>query len=134
MILFSKQGVLGLPLRMVVSIIVGGVALSTVLYFLSSSCIVPKELEVKWKPIVINNEKKNEITVSVFADGKAVRGANVIIMGLGNASSGKTDGEGEVTISFTPHMKGRNEGYVDIRVTAQGCYKSFEEEDAIKVV
>ena len=130
----DRNGVLGLPLRMVVSIIVGGVALSTVLYFLSSSCIMPKELEVTWKPIVISNEKKNEITVSVFADGKAVRGAEVIIHGLGNASYGKTGKNGNVTLYFTPHMKGKNEGYVDIRVTAQGCYKSFEEEDAIKVV
>jgi len=130
----DNRAVLGLPLRMVVSIIVGGAALATVLYFLSSSCIFPKELDVEWKPIVIENEKRNEIKVSVYADGKAVGGAEVVIHGLGNASYGKTDGNGEITLYFTPHMKGRNEGYVEIRVTAGGCYKRFVEENAIKVV
>jgi len=129
-----KEGILELPLKMVVSIVIGGVALSTVLYFLSTQCIYPKELDVQWNPLVIENEKINEIQIRVRSDGKAVEGANVVISGLGNAASGKTNENGEATLYFTPHMKGRNEGYVDIYVNAGRCYKKFHQENAIKVV
>ena len=131
---FNNEGVIGLPLKMVVSIVIGGVALSAVFYFLSSQCIYPKELDVQWSPLVIENEKMNKIQVKVRSDGKAVEGANVVISGLGNASSGKTNENGQATLYFTPHMKERNEGYVDIYVNAGRCYKKFHRENAIKVV
>jgi len=131
---FNSEGVIGLPLKMVVSIVIGGVALSAVLYFLSSQCIYPRELDVQWDPLVIENEKTSEIQVEVKSDGKAIERANIVIIGLGNASSGKTDENGQATLYFTPHMKGRSEGYVSIRVTAGRCYKTFVEKNAIKVV
>ncbi len=128
----SNKAVLGLPLRLVVGIIVGGVALSAVLYYLASPCIFPKELSVNWSPISIPNEEKTPITVIVRLNGKNVDGAIVIINGLGNISYNKTI-NGKATLYFTPHMKGRYEGYLSLTVKGNGCYRRFYEEKAIKV-
>lgn len=130
----DKKAVLGLPFRMMVSIIIGGAVLSSLLYYLNSSCVFPQELEVRWNPSFIENYKKSNIHVYVMADGKPVSGAMVLISGLGNASFNFTNGEGMAEIQITPHMKYEGENYLSVMVKAGECYRKFYVERAIRVI
>jgi len=131
----NEKATLGLPLRMIVSIIVGGAALSTILYYIGSSCFYPEELQVNWQPSYIENGKDSVIIVEVKAKGHAIKDARVLIKGLGNAAYGETNESGIVMLHFTPHMPNyENEDYLSIEVKSNGCYKKFYQENAIKVV
>ncbi len=134
--MFNSKGVIELPLRLIVTIVIGGVALTAVLAFLFSPCLFKKDLQVYWDTYKINAGEETTITVSVLNEkGKPVRGATVLLKGLGNATVNQTNetGKAELTIKVTLPEK-RHEGYLELIVDAGNCYEKFIEEEAIKVV
>lgn len=133
--LHDNNGVLGLPMRMVVALIIGGAALGTITYFMTTHCWSPEQLNVNWHPDVVD-EGASTINVTVRdADGDPIKDASVAITGLGGAGSDKTNNDGEVEITIHTHIpENRNEGYLDITARVSGCYKDYSHNDAIKVV
>ncbi len=133
--LSDARGVLGLPLRMVVALIIGGAALGTVTYYTAMHCWTPGHLKVAYEPDVVE-EGPTSITVTVNdADGTPVQDASVAVTGLGAGGGNTTNAEGTAVIRVTSQLPdGRREGYLDIMVTATGCYKQYSQDDAIKVV
>ena len=132
----DERGVIDLPLRLLVTLVVGAAALSIILYYVLAPCWFPEHLQVQWDRLVINADEDETIVVTVMdSHGNPISRASVIISGLGNASSNKTEGEGTATLcircSLPPY---RNEGYLDVSVDAPGCYEKFFQENAIKVV
>ena len=127
---------LDLPLRMVVTVIMGGAALVIVLSFLFQPCLFPKELQVCWEPPVIYEGREEEINVTVKNEkGMPVSKATVMISGLNITKVGETDANGSVKIYIKAFLqKYRNEGYLDLYIKAGSCYKKFCQENAIKVV
>jgi len=132
----DERGVLDLPLRLLVTLVVGAAALSAILYYLSAPCWFPEHLQVEWNPQIINAEEESRINIKVMdSHGNPVSRASVIISGLGNAGSNKTGEDGTTTILISCSLPSyRNEGYLDISVNAPGCYEKFFQENAIKVV
>jgi len=123
-------------MRLIVALIIGGAALGTVVYYVHSHCWNPENLQVNWTPNVITVDDTT-ITVTVKdEDGHPVKGANIVVTGLHTGDSSNTNDLGSVTLSLSglsiPEY--RNEAYLDIEATASGCYKKYEQEDAIKVV
>jgi len=131
----DKKAVTELPMRMVVTLVIGGVALGSVTYYLTSNCWSPENIQVSWSPEVLN-EGSNTLEVKVAdGHGKPIKNAIVTVVGLGTASSNKTGSNGEVRLHINPILpKYRNEGYLSIQVKAGGCYRDFTQSDAIKVV
>ncbi len=132
----DKSGILELPLRMVVTIVIGGVALATILSFILQPCLFPSDLQVSWQPSVIESDMEEKISVEVKnSRGNPISGATVLISGLGTASVNKTNAHGKTTLYIKATLpQYRKEGYLNIRVTVGGCYKKFYQENAIKVV
>ncbi|HDN51240.1 MAG TPA: hypothetical protein ENG06_05650 [Thermoplasmatales archaeon] len=132
----DERGVLDLPLRLLVTLVVGAAALSIILYYIFTPCWFPEHLQVQWHPLVINADEEEKIVITVMdSHGNPVSRASVIVSGLGNASSNKTINNGTATLEIQCSLPSyRNEGYLDISVHAPGCYEKFFQENAIKVV
>lgn len=134
--MLNSKGVIELPLRLIVTIVIGGVALTTVLAFLFSPCLFKKDLQVCWDTYKIKADEETTITVSVLDEkGKPVRGATVLLKGLGNATVNQTNETGRVELTIKVTLpEERHEGYLELIVDAGNCYEKFREEEAIKVV
>ena len=131
----DEGGVLELPMRMAVTLVIGGAVLGAIVYYVSSNCWNPESIQVSWNPEVLS-EGSNDVEVTVNNEhGNPIKDAIVTISGLGDADSNKTGGNGKATLHISPQLGiYRNEGYLDMEVKVSGCYRDFFQHDAIKVV
>jgi len=136
----NENAVLGLPMRLTVSIIIGTVALIAILSFILNPCLFPGKMIVSVDSMVneipVDDASATfDFTVSVSeVDGHPIGNANVIIKGLGGIGSGSTDENGETTIQITVELEeGQYEGYLDVSVKAP-CHETFSQNDMIKIV
>lgn len=127
----DDRGVFGIPLRLLISIVIGGMALATILQLFYYK---PAEsLDVTWNKDVYSTDSDGYITIKVFVKGgeKNLSNAQVVINGLGDIASNITN-NGKTILKLKPKMNS-DEGYLSIEVRANG-YQKFFEKDAIKVV
>lgn len=134
----GERGAIDLPFRLVVTTVIGGIILGLIGYYISTTCLLMKEMQVIWKPSVVEINGKNgscKIEVEVKDEnGNPIKNAVVTITGLGGADSGITGKNGSVSLNISLVMEERREGYLNIRVMHDKCYKDFYEENAIKVI
>jgi len=135
----NEHAVLGLPMRLTVSLVIGTVALIAILSYITNPCLFPERMIVSLTPIVttLPGSEPENVTFTVYVnetDGHPLSGASVIIKGLGGAGSGFSDDNGKVRIQIQVQLEsGVYEGYLDISVKA-ACHESFEHQDMIKIV
>jgi len=135
----NEEAVIGLPLRLVVSLIIGMIALGTILAFLSTPGLVPQPLVVSVSPLVgtiAGNETENvSFLVSVSdREGHAQASATVIITGLGSAGIGRTNASGRARVCLSVSLEpGVLEGYLDVRVSA-AQHPRFEQAAMVKIL
>jgi hypothetical protein len=135
----DDQAVLGLPMRLTVSLVIGTVALIAILSFILNPCLFPGRMIVSVTPLVnvIDGGESENLSFTVYVNGTKghpVSGASVIIKGLGGAGSGFTDNGGKTIIQLQVQLQqGVYEGYLDVSVKAP-CYSPFEHQDMVKVV
>jgi len=139
-IISNKYAVIGLPLRLVVSIIIGVAVLSFVIPFILNPCLFPSKMIVTIEPminIIPSGFDEYDFSISVKVtdrEGHFIKNANVLIKGLGDATSNLTDSNGKAILQIKPKLeKGVNEGYLDIVIKA-GCMEKFSEENMIKII
>lgn len=139
-ILSNKRGVMGLPLRLTVCLIIGSAALFFILTFILNPCIFPGKIIVNVDPMVNTipvgkNKETFSIEIKVMDnDGSPIYNANVILKGLGDAKNIKTNYNGVATIDITPTLPSEvYEGYLDLIVKSQ-CKKTFSQSKMIKIV
>lgn len=134
----DRRGVIELPFRLVVTTVIGGVVLGLIGYYISTNCLLMKEMQVIWKPSVVEIKGENgscEIEIEVRDENKnPIKNAVVTVTGLGGADSGITGKNGSVLLNLSLALENRREGYLNIRVTYNKCYRDFYEENAIKVI
>ena len=100
----------------------------------------PEKLIVTVEPtvneITSGDEATFDIDVQVFdSDGDPIKGANVIISGLGGAGSGQTDEYGTAQVKIKVRLEsGRIQGFLDVNVKAGSRYEEFLQSDMIAVV
>ena len=134
----DSTAVIDLPMRLVVSLIIGTVALSAMIAFMIQPCLFPQVLSVSIDPLVssINDTNTNvSFHIHVTDDaGNPVTDANVIIKGYHNIKSNRTDHLGNTHISFSMHIpEGISESYLDVIVKAS-CAATRSMTDCIKIV
>ena len=135
----NDVAVIGLPLRLTVSLIIASAALLAILTFILNPCLFPEKMIVSIEPIVnkidIGNTKDFNIFVKVTTSkGRSIVNAQVILKGLNGVSSGYTNKDGEVNIPISATLEdGQNEGYIDINVKCS-CFETFSQNSMIKVV
>ena len=136
----NNYAVIGLPLRLTVSIVIGIIALSFILFYILNPCIFPAKMIVSIDPLINKiplgfDEYEFEINITVKdRQGYPVKEANVLVKGLGDVFSNLTNENGITKIHIKPELqKGVYEGYLDIVVKAQ-CLETFSQNKIIKVV
>jgi len=135
----NEHAVLGLPMRLTVSLIIGTIALLGILSYIINPCLIPEKLVVSVSPMVstISGENPTNVTFFVFVNdtkNHPVSGAIVIIKGLGSACTGLTDVHGKINLLLQVHLDpGIHEGYLGLSVKA-ACHEPFEQQDIIKIV
>lgn len=136
----NNYAVMGLPLRLTVSIFIGIIALSFILFYILNPCIFPAKMIISIDPLINKiplgfDEYDFQISIEVKdREGCPIKDANVLVKGLGEASSNLTNEDGIATIQIKPKLqKGVNEGYLDIIVKAQ-CLETFLQNKMIKIV
>jgi len=138
--LSDKRGVMGLPLRLTVCLIIGSAALFFILTFILNPCIFPGKIIVNVDPMVnIIPGGKNKETFSIEIkvmdnDGKPIYNADVILKGLGDARNNKTNYNGVAKIDITPTLHSDvYEGYLDLIVKSPRK-QTFSQGKMIKIV
>jgi hypothetical protein len=133
----NEKAVLGLPMRLTVSLIIGTVALAAILSYILNPCLFPARMIVSVNPIVHTISGDDAINMTVYVNettGHPIKDAIVIIKGLGGAGTNMTDEHGKAIINITVKLQdGQYEGYLDISVKA-ACHEPFSQQDIIKIV
>ena len=143
-----------LPINIVVMLVVGMVALATLITIIPTptkemSVFVEKtglgvgSLQQGNSIIVGATVAENPFAVSAVIkvtdkDGSPVRNANVILKGLGGAASNTTDINGVTVLTTTGNALVRldpnqNEGTMDLKILADGFY-DYERKDAVMII
>jgi len=135
----NEYAVLGLPLRLTISLIIGTIALLAILSFILNPCLFPQRMLVSITPLITdlqgNGPENVSFTIIVRnTNGVPITGAAVIIKGLGGAGLGFSDDLGRAFVHLQIDVEeGFYEGYLDISVKAP-CHVAFEQQDMIKVL
>ena len=136
----NEKAVIGLPMRLTVSLIIGTVALAAILSYILNPCIFPNKMMITIHPMVnLIPENKNtaELNITIYAnetDGKPIKDATITIKGLSGIGTNTTDEKGKTIIQITVTLEnGINEGYLDVSVKAP-CHETFSQNDMIKIV
>ncbi len=135
----NELAVLGLPMRLTISLIIGTIVLLAILSSILNPCIFPQQMLVSITPqvIIVQGSDQENVSFTVFVqdtDGSPLSGASVIIKGLGGAGSGFSDTTGKTIIPLRVQLEsGIYEGYLDISVRAP-CHVPFDCLAIVKVV
>ena len=135
----NVHAVLGLPLRVTVSLIIGTVALAAILSYILNPCLFPERLIVSVNPMIttISDDVSTNASFVVHVnDSKShpIVGARVIIKGLGGACCCFTDKKGTANLVLQVHLDpGIYEGYLSLSVYA-ACHEPFDQLEIIKIV
>ena len=139
MFIKNEKAVLGLPMRLTISLIIGAVALAAILTYIINPCLFPSKMIVSISSMVnyISGDDPVALNITVYVnetDGHPISGANVIVKGLGGAESNSTDQNGKTVVNITVKLgEGQYEGYLDVSVKAV-CHETFSRNDMIKIV
>jgi len=138
-IVIDDNAIVGLPMRLTVSLIIGSLALIAILSFILNPCLFPGGMIVSVDPMVmtVSGDEPENVTFMVHVttmDGHPLSGASVLIKGLGGAQAGFTDANGTVLLQLRIVLvAGTQEGYLDVSAKA-GCRDPFDHHDMIKIV
>ena len=93
MFLKNHEAVIGLPMRLTVSLIIGTMVLLSILSWVLNPCLFPERMVVTVSPMItiLTDDGGENATFIVQVNdtkGRALSGASVIITGLGGAGAG----------------------------------------------
>jgi len=135
----NKKAVIGLPMRLTVSIIIGMVALVAIISYITNPCLFPDRMIVTVSPMVniVPGDQPANLNITIYVseiNEHPIKNANVIIKGLTGIGANLTDENGKTTIRITTKLEsGMNEGYLDVTVKAP-CHETFSQQDMIKII
>ena len=146
----NEDAVEGLPVRLIVVLVVGVIALAAMVAavngFKPQKMLSASVIEVSSKdgnmlliPKTGVDMVEHNWTCRVLvidADGDPIEGASVIVHGLSGAGSALTDKNGEAYLTKTNDVQlnpNQDSGYMTLEVTAPG-YNNYKNENAMAVV
>lgn len=138
----DDRAIEGLPVRLVVSLVVGAACLSVMLNMVNGvGTLAVSELDVRPTPEVVETGPQ-ELTVTVVdADGDPVADATVVVKSgsadAGGVATGRSDERGNATVSIDPSL-GSNQAegtlVVDVKPPAGSQYADRRENTYVLVV
>ena len=137
--LVDEDAVIGLPLRIVVSLVIGMAALASIVSFMTSTGVFSQPLVVSVSPMlgtISGNSSQNVSFVVAVTDrtGHCIDAATVILSGLGGAGIGRTNVSGRTWVQLPVSLQeGVWEGYLDVSVSAP-AHPRYRQEAMVKIV
>ena len=137
--LADEEAVIGLPLRIVVSLVIGMTALASIVSLITSVGVFSQPLVVSVSPMlgtVSGNGSQNVSFAVVVMDraGHRIDAATVILSGLGGAGIGRTNASGSTWVQLPVSLQeGVWEGYLDVSVSAV-AHPRYWQEAMVKIV
>lgn len=138
----DERAIEGLPVRLVVSLVVGAACLSVMLNLVNGvGGLAASEVDVRPTPEVVETGTQ-ELTLKVVdAEGNPVSGATVIVDGgtasLDGVATAKTGPDGQATVSIDPAL-GPNQAEgtltLDVKPPAGGSYTDRRENSHVLVI
>jgi len=138
----DERAIEGLPVRLVVSLVVGAACLSVMLNLVNGvGGLAAAEVDVRPTPEVVETGPQ-ELTLRVVdADGDPVSGATVIVDGgtasLDGVATARTGADGNATVSIHPAL-GANQAegtlVLDVKPPAGGSYVDRRENSYVLVI
>ena len=138
----DERAIEGLPVRLVVSLVVGAACLSVMLNLVNGvGGLAASEVDVRPTPEVVETGPQ-ELTLKVVdAEGNPVSGATVIVDGgtasLDGVATAKTGADGNATVSIDPAL-GANQAEgtltLDVKPPAGGSYTDRRENSHVLVI
>lgn len=140
----SRAGIIDMPLQLIVSIIIGIVALTIILGYIQGCNLIPEKINLNVSPMSVENNTKGYNTFHINVtnlDGDPIRNAVVILHssektdGLSGHASGKTNEKGYVKLKIELNFyKNFREGFLDIIVKPPiDKYEVIDKENLIKI-
>ncbi len=146
----DEDGVEGLPVRLIVVLVIGVIALAAMVSALNG---FKPQKTMSASVIEVSGKEGNMLTIEqagfgtvnrswtckvkvTDSNGDPVDGASVVMYGLGGAGSDKTNKTGGAYLTKTNDVvlnSNQNSGYMTMEVTAPG-YSSYKNENALVVV
>lgn len=132
----------GLPVRLVVSLVVGAACLSVMLNMVQGvGTLAVTELDVRPTPEVVETGHQELTLTVVDADGDPVSGATVVVKsgtaGLDGVATGKAGADGNATVTVSPEL-GQNQAegtlMVDVKPPAGSEYADRRENSYVLVI
>lgn len=118
----DERAIEGLPVRLVVSLVVGAACLSVMLNLVNGvGSIAASEVDVRPTPEVVETGPQNLTLQVVDAEGDAVSGATVVVDGgtanLDGVATAQTGLDGNATVKINPQLTGNQaEGTIILEV------------------
>jgi len=138
-IINNKEAVVGLPMRLMVSIIIGTIALAFIISYVTNPFLFPQDMKVSINPFVhiVDSENPTEINIKFNvndSDNKPIEKAEIIIKGVNTISNNYTDQNGVSTFNIIISMdENLIEDYLDVKVKKPG-FNTYSKNDLIKIV
>lgn len=138
----DERAIEGLPVRLVVSLVVGAACLSVMLNLVNGvGSLAASEVDVRPTPEVVETGPQ-ELTLQVVdAEGAPVSGATVVVDGgtasLDGVATAKTGPDGNATVSLDPQLGGNQaEGTItlDVKPPAGESYVDRRENSHVLVI
>ncbi len=135
----ENSAVIDMPMKLVISLIIGSIALATIIGFITQSSIIPVPLYVTVQPTIASiNDSVNisyfSIVIKDSSNHKAINQGLVIIKGTGIIAYNYTNKTGRCIIPVTINLEnGINEIFLDVEVKALG-YDYYVHENMIRII
>lgn len=138
----DERAIEGLPVRLVVSLVVGAACLSVMLNMVNGvGTLAVTELDVRPIPEVVEPGSQDLTVTVVDADGNPVAGATVVVKGgtadLDGVATARSDADGNATVQVAPSLgPNREEGtlLLDVKPPAGSQYADRRENSYVLVV
>lgn len=138
----DERAIEGLPVRLVVSLVVGAACLSLMLNMVNGvGTLAVSELDVRPDPEVVGQEPRDLTVTVVDADGNPVAGATVVVKSgsadLDGVATARSGPDGNATVNIDPSL-GSNQAegtlVLDVKPPAGSQYADRRENSYVLVV
>lgn len=138
----DERAIEGLPVRLVVSLVVGAACLSVMLNMVQGvGTLAVSELDVQPTPDVIEPDEQALTVTVVDADGDPVSGATVVVKSgsasLDSVATGQSGPDGNATVTVSPSLGANQEEgtlVVDVKPPSGSEYADRRENSYVLVV
>jgi hypothetical protein len=136
---YDTNATVDMPMRLVITVIIGTITLISIFGFLSQSLVIPSYLQVSIEPMFYQwNESVNTteftITVKDSSDHQPVDQALVVLKGPFNIQYNYTNHSGICNIQVeSMKLPGIHEWFLDVTVKA-ARYECYKQEQMIRIL